>query len=381
MGMVGGGEGAFIGAVHRMAAALDGEIELVCGCFSSNPARSERSGLALGLPAARCYSDYRQMMRQEAALPAGQRMEFVAVVTPNHLHLPVVMAALKGGFHVLSDKPATLNLAEARALLPAVRASGLHYALSHTYTGYSLVQEARRRVLAGELGRVRKVVVEYSQGWLAGNEDASSVWRLDPERAGGSCCMGDIGTHAFNLAETVTGLNVAQLCADIGPLVPGRTLDDDGTALLRFENGARGVLIASQISVGEENNLNLRVYGERAGLCWRQQEPNSLVLQYNDRPAEVLRAGWPGLGDGPLGLARVPAGHPEGYIEAFANLYRAFAARLRGAPKGGFHLCGLEAAWRGMAFVDTVLASSAAGGKWLALPADGVGAPGEPLRP
>lgn len=367
MGMVGGGEGAFIGAVHRMAAALDGEIDLVCGCFSSDPERSLRSGQALGLSAARCYANYREMMAAEAALPAAERMEFVAIVTPNHLHLPVAAAALEAGFHVLSDKPATLNLAEARELLAAAESSGLHYALTHTYIGYPLVQEARARVLQGDLGAVRKVVVEYSQGWLAGDADPSELWRLDPAKAGPSCCMGDIGTHAFNLAEAVTGLRVSALCADVGPLVPGRQLDDDGTAMLRFENGARGVLIASQVSVGEENNLSIRVYGEHAGLEWHQQEPNSLLLKYNDRPAQILRTGCPGIGDPAASLNRLPAGHPEGYLEAFANLYRQFAARLRGHADG-LYQPGLEDAWRGMAFIDTVLASSAAGGRWCDIP-------------
>ncbi len=367
MGMVGGGEGAFIGAVHRMAAALDGEIELVCGCFSGDPERSLRSGQALGLSAARCYGNYLAMMAAEAALPAAERMEFVAIVTPNHLHLPVAAAALEAGFHVLSDKPATLNLVEARELMLAAGRSGLHYALTHTYIGYPLVQEARARVLHGDLGAVRKVVVEYSQGWLAADADPSELWRLDPAKAGPSCCMGDIGTHAFNLAETVTGLRVSALCADAGPLVPGRQLDDDGTAMLRFENGARGVLIASQVSVGEENNLSIRVYGEHAGLEWHQQEPNSLLLKYNDRPAQILRTGWPGVGDPAASLNRVPAGHPEGYLEAFANLYRQFAARLRGHADG-LYQPGLEDAWRGMAFIDTVLASSAAGGRWRDIP-------------
>lgn len=368
MGMVGGGENAFIGAVHRMAAALDSQVELVCGCFSSAPERSARSGAALGLPASRCYADFATMMRAEAALPAAERMEFVAVVTPNHLHLPVVRAALGAGFHVLSDKPATFDLAEARELRSLVEQSGLHYALSHTYVGYAMVQEARRRVLAGDLGRVRKVVVEYSQGWLAGDETAEAVWRLDPARSGASCCMGDIGTHAFNLAETVTGLAITELSADIGPLVPARTLDDDGSALLRFANGARGVLIASQVSVGEENNLSIRVYGERAGLEWRQEEPNTLLLKYNDQPARVLRSGWPGVGPDSMALGRIPAGHPEGYLEAFANLYRAFAGLVRGEQHSGFHLPGISEAYRGMAFVDTVVASSAAAGAWHAIP-------------
>ena len=376
MGMVGGGEGAFIGAIHRIAAAMDGEIELVCGCFSSESKRSSRSGLALNLRPERVYSDYVSMMVSEAALDAEKRMEFVAIVTPNHLHLPVAKAAFSHGFHVLSDKPATIDLNEANDLILSAEASGQLYGLTHTYLGYPMVQEARHRIANGEWGEVRKIIVEYSQGWLASSDgdvdNKQAAWRLDPQQAGASCCMGDIGIHAFNLAETISGLQVAQMCADIGPLVPGRELDDDGTVMLRFENGARGVLIASQISVGEENNLSLRVYGEHAGLVWRQEEPNTLLVKYNDRPTQIVRTGWSGATD--LGLVRTPAGHPEGYLEAFANLYRQFAQGVRAHaegseldPKVGLSMPGLEDARRGMAFIDTVVKASAGGGKWHSL--------------
>ena len=280
MGMVGGGEGAFIGAVHRMAAAIDGEIELVCGAFSSDPERSARSGSALHLDTDRVYTDYQTMMQAEAALPADQRMQFVAIVTPNHLHFPVAEAALQAGFHVMSDKPATFDLAEALKLRELVEETGLLYGLTHTYTGYPLVKEARQRIAQGQLGNIRKVVVEYPQGWLADRQEdednKQAAWRLDPAQAGISSCMGDIGVHAANLAEYVTGLSISELCADLHAFVEGRELDDDGSILLRFNNGARGLLYASQVCVGEENAIRLRVYGEKGGLEWAQQEPNTL---------------------------------------------------------------------------------------------------------
>jgi len=374
MGMVGGGEGAFIGAVHRIAAAMDGQIELVCGCFSSDPERSRRSGMALMLDESRVYCDFTDMMAAEAALPADTRMDFVAIVTPNHLHLPVAKAAFENGFHVMSDKPATLDLAEAHELLAIAEASGKLYGLTHTYLGYPMVQEARARVANGELGKIRKIIVEYNQGWLASSDGAEdnkqAGWRMDSDKSGASCCMGDIGTHAFNLAETISGLAVAELCADIGPLVPGRVLDDDGTVMLRFENGARGVLIASQISVGEENALTIRIYGEKAGLEWRQEEPNTLWLKYNDKPSERIRTAWAGTSDASNSITRVPAGHPEGYLEAFANLYLHFAERIlaaeqqRDAGELAAQMPGLSDAKRGMSFIETVVAASASDQKW-----------------
>ncbi|MAT91103.1 MAG: oxidoreductase [Halioglobus sp.] len=374
MGMVGGGEGAFIGAVHRIAAALDGEIELVCGAFSSDAQRAARSGAALYLPPERVYSSYLDMMRAEGALPPQQRMQFVAIVTPNHLHFPVAEAALRAGFHVLSDKPATLSLDEALRLREIVQDSGLLYGLTHTYTGYPLVKEARQRVAAGDFGAIRKVVVEYPQGWLADRQEdvdnKQAQWRLDPSRAGISSCMGDIGVHAANLAEYVTGLRISEICADLSAFVPGRALDDDGAVLLRFDNGARGVLHASQVSVGEENAISLRVYGEHGGLEWRQQEPNTLWLKWNDRPTQMLRTGGPYLGDLAAANTRTPMGHPEGYLEAFANLYMAFAGQVRAHAEGqeadarSRDCPGIDAAVRGMAFIELAVAASASETKW-----------------
>lgn len=374
MGMVGGGEGAFIGAVHRMAAALDGEIELVCGAFSSNPERSRASGAALDLPDARVYDDYSTMMTSEAALPEDTRMQFVAIVTPNNMHFPVAEAALKAGFHVLSDKPATLNLAEALALRDLLNETGLLYGLTHTYTGYPLVKEARARIARGELGEIRKVVVEYPQGWLADRqEDAGNkqaVWRQDPKQAGVSSCMGDIGVHAANLAEYVSGQRISEICADLTAFVPGRELDDDGAVLLRFANGAKGVLHASQISVGEENAIKISIYGEKGGLSWEQQEPNTLWLKWADRPTEMLRTGGGYLGSEAAANTRTPMGHPEGYLEAFANLYLAFAGQIRArnvgeAPSSQAEDCpGIDAAIRGMTFIELAVAASASDVKW-----------------
>ncbi|NQX87448.1 MAG: Gfo/Idh/MocA family oxidoreductase [Halioglobus sp.] len=374
MGMVGGGEGAFIGEVHRSAAALDGEIELVCGAFSADPECSLRFGKQLGLPASRVYRDYQTMMSAEAQLSADRRMQFVAIVTPNHLHYPVAHAALDAGFHVLSDKPATLSLNEALLLREKLQATNLLYGLTHTYTGYPLVKEAQQRIAAGELGAIRKVIVEYPQGWLvereeqAGNKQAS--WRLDPERAGVSGCFADIGVHAANLAEYVSGLKIEAVCADLTPMVEGRVLDDDGAMLLRFESGARGVLHASQICIGEENGLKIRAYGDKGGVEWSQQEPNTLWLKWHDRPVQMLRAGAAYLGERATANTRLPMGHPEGYIEAFANLYMAFAGQLRDRHAGvashdhNTDCPGIEAAIRGMAFIELAVTASASNVKW-----------------
>jgi predicted dehydrogenase len=376
--MVGGGDGAFIGAVHRSAAALDHEIELVCGAFSSNPDRSRHSGARLNLPPERCYSDYGAMFAAEAALPADVRMDFVAIVTPNHLHFPVAAAAFRHGFHVLSDKPATTTLAECVRLRDAITVSGCLYGLTHPYASYPMIVEAEERVRAGQLGTIRKVLVEYTQGWLAepversGNTQAA--WRLDPARAGASCCMADIGVHAFHLAELVTGLRVTELAADLNRVVAGRQLDDDGTAWLRFANGARGVLVASQVCTGEENDLRLRVYGDRASLEWRQQEPNSLWLKHAHRPAELVRTATDAVGVAARAHSRLPSGHPEGYLEAFANVYRNFAAHVRartgGAAPAGLlpPVPGIDAALRGMAFIETVVAASGSREKWHPFP-------------
>jgi len=368
--MVGGGEGAFIGAVHRMGARLDDVWQLVCGAFSSDAQRSLRSGEALGLPAERVYENYSKMMAIESMLPADERMQVVVIVTPNRSHLPIALAAFEHGFHVLSDKPATASLQECRQLAAALRGSGLRYGLTHPYSAYPMIREARARVTRGELGRVRKVVVEYTQGWLAeAIEDEGqkqAAWRVDPELAGPAGCMGDIGVHAFQLAEFVANLYVKELAADLYRVVPGRKLDDDGTVLLRFGNGASGVLIASQIFVGDENNLRLRVIGEKAALDWSQLEPNSLWLKSGIGPAQLLRTGHPGTGGEAKAARRVPSGHPEGYIEAFGNLYREFALALQqGTPTS---VPGISAALRGMAFVETAVASSAAGQVWRNMP-------------
>ena len=294
-GMVGGGRGAFIGAVHRIAAALDQQIELVCGAFSSDAAKSKASGADLFLPASRCYGSFEEMIKSEAALPADQRMDFVAIVTPNHMHFPPAKLALESGFHVLSDKPATFNLAESKELAALVKKTGRLYGLTHNYTGYPLVKEARDMVKNGKLGKIRKVVVEYPQGWLATKlEDSGQKqagWRTDPTKSGAAGCVGDIGTHAENLAEYITGLKISELAADITAFVEGRLLDDDANVLLRFENGAKGVLHCSQIAVGEENNINIRVWGEKGGIEWHQKEPNTMLVKWPDQPMQVYRTG------------------------------------------------------------------------------------------
>jgi len=374
MGMVGGGRDAFIGPVHRMAAGLDGLIELVCGAFSADADKSRASGADLFLPADRCYGSWTEMLRSERALPEDRRLDFVSIVTPNHLHFPIATAALDAGFHVVCDKPMTVSLTEARTLADKVEESGLLFALTHNYTGYPLVKEARHRVAAGELGTIRKVVVEYPQGWLAtaleegGHKQAD--WRTDPARAGVSCCMGDIGTHAENLSEYVTGLQIEELCADLSTFLAGRRLDDDGSVLLRFDNGARGVLHASQVSIDEENALAIRVYGDRGGLEWRQEEPNTLLLKWPDRPREVLRTSGPTLSAEAAFNTRLPMGHPEGFIEAFANLYRNFALTLDAQRRGveprpeWSDFPTVHDGVRGMAFLEAVVRNSAGEEKW-----------------
>lgn len=380
MGMVGGGEGAFIGEVHRMAARLDDRIELVCGAFSSDPARSKRSGKALHLPADRVYASYEEMIKEEKKLPEDERMQFVAIVTPNFMHFPVAKLALQNGFHVMSDKPATFDLKEARALKRLVEKTGLLYGLTHNYTGYPLVKEARAMIKKGKLGEIRKVVVEYPQGWLATDLESSGQkqadWRTDPKRAGISCCMGDIGTHAENLAEYITGLQIKELCADLTTFVPGRKLEDDGNVLLRFNNGAKGVLHASQISVGEENGLNIRVYGTKGGLKWVQAEPNSMNVTWLDKPMQVLKPGgnYGYFSKEAAANTRLPAGHPEAFLEAFANVYRNYADALAKIIKGKkptaleLDFPTIEDGVRGMAFIETVVKSSNSTQKWVKMP-------------
>ncbi|GHF78854.1 Gfo/Idh/MocA family protein [Thalassotalea marina] len=376
MGMVGGGSGAFIGALHRMAAALDGEIELVCGAFSSDAQRSKSSGQAMYLPADRCYDSYQQMFEQESQLSADKRMDFVAIVTPNHLHFPVAKMAIEYGFHVMSDKPATFNLNEAIALKTLLENHDVLYGLTHTYNGYPMIKQAKHMVACGELGQIRKVVVEYSQGWLASKADETSKqasWRLDPKLSGISCCMGDIGVHAANLLEYVAGLNIEYLCADLNTTVEDRQLDDDGTVLLKLTNGAKGVLMASQICIGEENNLRLRIYGENKSIDWSQMEPNTLWLRSNNQPTQMLRAGVGDLCSSAMTAMRTPAGHPEGYIEAFANLYLNFAKQIRAFHAGEdssnetHDVPGIEQAIRGMAFIEQTVIASKSNTKWHAM--------------
>ena len=373
-GMVGGGRGAFIGAVHRIAANMDGQIELVCGAFSSDPQKSRDSGSDLFLPADRCYGTFEEMIQKEKALPADQRMDFISIVTPNHMHFPPAKMALENGFHVLSDKPATFDLAEAKTLGQLVQSSGLLYGLTHNYTGYPLVKEARDLIRAGKLGKIRKVVVEYPQGWLATRIEASGQkqadWRTDPKRSGAGGCVGDIGTHAENLAEYMTGLKISELAADITSFVEGRQLDDDANVLLRFENGAKGVLHCSQISVGEENNINIRIYGEKGGLEWHQKEPNTMLVKWLDQPMQVYRTANGYLGANALAAGRTPPAHPEGYLEAFANIYKNFAgavrARLenRDATPIESDFPKIQDGIRGMAFIEAVVASSKANAAW-----------------
>ena len=378
-GMVGGGRGAFIGAVHRIAAAIDQQIELVCGAFSSDPERSKASGADLFLPAGRCYGTFQEMIKAEAKLPEGERMDFVSIVTPNHMHFPPAKMALESGFHVLSDKPATLNLAEAKKLADLVKKTGQLYGLTHNYTGYPLVKEARELIATGKLGKIRKVVVEYPQGWLATRIEASgqkqAAWRTDPKRSGAAGCIGDIGTHAENLAEYITGLKIEELAADLTSFVKGRKLDDDGNVLLRFKGGAKGVLHSSQISVGEENNLNIRVYGEIGGLEWHQREPNTMFLKWADQPQQIYRTSMGYLSAAAKGASRTPPAHPEGYLEAFANVYKNFASHIR-AVQSGKKLAKNDAALdypkiedgvRGMAFIEAVVKSSKKNAAWTKL--------------
>ena len=373
-GMIGGGKDAFIGAVHRMAAIMDGECELVCGAFSSTPERSKESGNALYLPPDRVYGSYEEMIAAEKELPEGNRMDFVSIVTPNYLHFHPAKTALENGFPVICDKPMTYSLDEAKQLEAIVEQTGLPFGLTHNYTGYPLVKEARDMVKKGKLGKIRKIVVEYPQGWLTTRLEATgqkqAVWRTDPRRSGIANCMGDIGTHAENLSEYITSLKITELCADLTTFVGGRELEDDGNVLLRFDNGARGILYASQISIGEENSLHIRVYGEKGGLEWDQQEPNTLIVKWLDCPTEVIRTSGGYLSEKSLSNTRLPMGHPEGFIEAFANIYRnyfkAVIAHMEGTkiPDEDLDFPNVKDGVRGMAFIQTVVESSKTDSKW-----------------
>jgi predicted dehydrogenase len=373
-GMIGGGRGAFIGAVHRIAAQMDGQAELVAGAFSSDPQRSRDSAADLFVTAERAYGSYQDMAVAEAARPAGERLDFVVIVTPNDQHFPAATLFLEHGFNVVCDKPVTLTLAEARALRETVARTGKVFVLTHNYTGNAMVKQARALVRGGALGTLRKVVVEYSQGWLARDIESSghkqASWRTDPARSGAAGCLGDIGVHAENLARYVTGLRITELCAELTTFVPGRRLEDDGNLLLRFEGGARGVLHSSQIAVGEENNLILRVYGSEASLEWHQEHPNELIVKYPDRPREILRRGNAYVGEAAQGATRIPAGHPEGYLEAFANLYReafrAIAAEVAGEPPPDHpDFPGIDDGVAGMAFIEAAVASARQGAAWV----------------
>jgi len=371
--MVGGGRDAFIGGVHRMAMRLDGKIDLVAGAFSSDPEKAKLSGEDLLLDPKRVYADYRTMAAEEAKLPAGERVDFVSVVTPNRAHVPVAKAFLEAGFNVVCDKPLAFNLEEARALRDVVRKTGKLFALTHNYTGYPMVKEARELVRNGELGEILKVVAEYPQGWLIkpideeGQKKAS--WRTDPKQAGASGCIGDIGTHAENLGRYITGLQIHELCAEFTSFVKGRQLEDDANLLVRYKGGAKGVLSASQISVGEENNLSIRVYGAKASLEWHQEDPNDLIVKYGDKPRRTYRRGNEYVSPVAKRFTRFPSGHPEAFVEAFANIYvevaRAIEAEVNGQPIP--HDCDfptVDDGVEGMAFIATAVQSAKAGGVW-----------------
>ena len=377
MGMVGGGKDAFIGAIHRIAANMDGLIELVCGALSIHEETAIASGKMLFLPEGRTYLTYEEMIEKESKLPADKRMDFVTIVTPNFAHFAPAMLALEKGFNVVIEKPMTFTLDEAKQLKKKVEETGLTLCLTHTYSGYPMVKQAKQMVKDGALGKIRKVWVEYPQGWLSrlsereGN--AQAAWRTDPKKSGKSGCMGDIGTHAAHLAEYITGLKITKLCADLNTMVEGRILDDDGNVLLKFDNGAAGVLMASQVAAGEENALKIRVYGENGGLEWAQQEPNTLLVKWLDQPAQILRAGGNYgkiLSTYATHNCRTPGGHPEGYLEAFGNIYRNFAISLSAKledttpPKEALDFPGADDGVRGMAFIDNVVASSQSEKKW-----------------
>ena len=370
MGMIGGGEGAFIGAVHRHAAGLDGHYTLVCGAFSRNEENNLRTAETLNVAKARTYDNWQFMLEEESRLPEDERMQVVVIVTPNHLHVPISIAAIKAGFHVFCEKPAGVNLHEVITLQDTLNASHSLYGLAHTYLGYPMVWQAKHMVESGQLGTIRKVFVEYPQGWLSANEEShnkQAAWRTDPALAGGSGCMGDIGTHAFGLVEFVLNDYVNALSGELYTHVEGRRLDDDGAALIKTQKGATGVLIASQVCAGEENVLKIRVYGEKGGIEWKQMEPNSLVYRPTDAPYQVLRAGLgqAGLCDQAISRCRIPGGQPEGYLEAMANLYTGFANAIREGQTGQADgVPGVKSGLRGMVFIDAMLASAQSEQKW-----------------
>ncbi|MEO6220098.1 MAG: Gfo/Idh/MocA family oxidoreductase [Ginsengibacter sp.] len=377
MGMVGGGKDAFIGAIHRIAANMDGLIELSCGVFSINPEIAKDSAESLFIPGDRTYFSYEEMIKKESELPPDKRIDFVTIVTPNFAHFAPAMMALDHGFNVVIEKPMTFTLDEAKQLKKKVEETGLVLCLTHTYSGYPMVKQAKAIIAEGKLGKVRKIYVEYPQGWLSklsereGN--AQAAWRTDPKRSGKAGCMGDIGTHAAHLAEYVSGLKITKLCGDLNIVVEGRALDDDGAVLLKFEKGASGVLMASQVAAGEENVIKIRIYGEKGGLEWTHQDPNTLLVKWLDEPTQIFRAGTnntKSLSSFATHNCRTPAGHPEGYLEAFGNIYRNFALTLSSKIEGieptkeMLDFPGTEDGVRGMAFIDNVVASAQSDKKW-----------------
>jgi predicted dehydrogenase len=378
MGMVGGGRGAFIGGVHRRAAALDGEIELVAGAFSSDPKKSALSGKDFYLKPSRVYASYQEMAEKEKALPENERIDFVTIVVQNFLHFEVAKTFLEAGFNVICDKPVTLDLEQARELRTIIKKSKKVFALTHNYTGYPMVKLARQMIRKGELGKLIKVVCEYPQGYaitaLTGEDKAIANWRANPKIAGISNCMGDIGTHAENLVHYITGLEIDRLCADLSVNIPGRTLDDDGNVLVRFKGGARGIIYASQVSNGDENDLAIRVYGTNKSLEWHQEEPNDLIVKDARSPRQVYRRGNDYVTGAAADNTRIPFGHPEGFIEAFANVYNAAAVAIRDEctvkfpRKSGYDYPDIRDGIIGMAFIETVVKSSKSKEKWIKFP-------------
>ncbi|MCF7975071.1 MAG: Gfo/Idh/MocA family oxidoreductase [Phycisphaerae bacterium] len=377
MGLIGGGPGAFIGEVHRKASRLDGEIELVAGAFDIDPKKSAQMGKELALDPKRVYSDYKTMINAELALPEGERIDFVAVTTPNNWHFPIARDFLKAGFHVMCEKPMTISVKDAKELVKLVKKTKLVFGLMHNYTGYPMVKLAKDMVAKNKLGKIRKVVVQYPQGWLAtalektGQMQAS--WRTDPKQSGAGGCVGDIGTHAANLAEYISGLQITEICAELTSFVPGRLLDDDCNCLLKFNGGAKGLLHATQIAVGEENNLAIWVHGEKASLEWHQEHPNYVYVRPNGEPEQVWKRGNDYVGKMSAAAARgtrLPSGHPEAFLEAFANNYVNFAETVKCAIAGGkasalaLDFPGVEEGLRGMQFIDTVVTSSKSKQKW-----------------
>ncbi|MGA9648358.1 Gfo/Idh/MocA family protein [Pedobacter sp.] len=375
LGMIGGGKGAFIGAIHRIAAQIDSEYELVCGAFSSNPNLSIESGKDLGLNPSRCYASYEELFKKEQLLPENERMQVVSIVTPNHVHFAPAKLALQNGFHVILDKPMAFSLAEAKELKTVAEQTKQRFCLTHTYTGYPMVKEAKQQIAQNKLGTIRKIYVEYPQGWLSKYEESGdnkqAAWRTDPSKSGMGGALGDIGTHAFNLAEYITGLKVTQINADINTVVEGRKLDDDATVLLKFNNGASGILFATQVAAGEENNIKVRVYGEKGGLEWQQEDANVLLLKWPEQPCQILKTGGGYLGNFAKHNTRTPGGHPEGYLEAFANLYRNFALTIKAElnqetpSEEMLDFTGIEDGVRGMAFIEQSIASGKSSEKWM----------------